>query len=276
MTAPSKDQLEYLPNRVVVSLTGPDTIMLLERLVTHNTADWSVGEARYGALLTPQGKVIADFLALRTQDGVQLDTAKAHAGDLTKRLKMFRLRAQVEIQLRDDLVVVIHPGADKAGVVDPRHADLPRRSFQPAPGAKPAADYDALRLSLGIPEQGEDFGTAEVFPAEINLDLQGGIDLKKGCFVGQEVVSRMHRRGTIRKRTLIIHGSYMFRADEIHAKTGIGVVSSAFKDIALARIRIDRLARAEAENQPLRIGENTVTVEKPAWLQAEMAALLKP
>ena len=84
----------YLPHRAIVSLAGPDTITLLERLVTNDTTDWGPGTTRYGALLTPQGKVLADYLAVRTADGVLLDVSKTEVDALAKRLKLFRLRSR--------------------------------------------------------------------------------------------------------------------------------------------------------------------------------------
>ena len=203
-----------LPHRAVLSLRGPDTIALLERLVTHATDDWLAGETRYGALLTPQGKVIADYLALRTEDGVWLDVAADHVADLAKRLKLFRLRSQVEIDIRDDIFVFaavqgIEPDTETApngGQVlrDPRYPGGRVRVFATdrdwSTSTLTLDDYHADRITHGVPEQGVDFAAAEVFPADINMDVLGGVALNKGCFVGQEVVSRMHRRGKIRKR----------------------------------------------------------------------------
>ena len=96
----------YLGHRAVLSLSGPDTMTLLERLVTNPTDNWAPGDTRYGALLTPQGKVLSDFLALRTAEGVLLDTSKAYVEDLAKRLKLFRLRSKVEIEILEDVFVV--------------------------------------------------------------------------------------------------------------------------------------------------------------------------
>ncbi len=264
--------LEHLPNRAVLSLTGPDALILLERLVTHNTMDWQSGDARYGALLTPQGKVIADYIALRTDDGVLIDVAKDFAADLLKRLKMFRLRSEVEITLRDDLHVLVSDAPGDDTFVDPRHTELPFRQFSSTQSNAIANDYKAKRIALGIPEQSEDFGTAQVFPAEINMDLLGGVDLKKGCFVGQEVVSRMHRRGNIRKRTVAVHGTALEPGLDVMAPASLGVITSAGPDMALARIRIDRLAKSEGE--ALSVNDKPVSVEKTDWLQAEMAAFI--
>ena len=268
------DQLAALPDRAVLSLTGPDTLVLLERLVTHNTQDWSNGEARYGALLTPQGKVIADFIAVRSVDGVLLDVAAPFAPDLAKRLKMFRLRSAVEISPRDDLKVMVSPASHQGSALDPRSPDMPHRSFSGAADLPDADWYDGVRIACGIPEQGQDFGAAEVFPAEINMDLLGGVDLKKGCFVGQEVVSRMHRRGNIRKRTLVLRGDGLEPGTDILGPAVLGSVTSAVRNLALARVRIDRLAKAEADNQSIKVGDISAEIEKTDWLEAEMAAFL--
>ncbi|MCH9752210.1 MAG: folate-binding protein, partial [Alphaproteobacteria bacterium] len=203
----------HLPQRTIVSLRGPDTMALLERLVTNATTEWASGETRYGALLTPQGKIIADYLALRTDDGVILDVSKDHAADLAKRLKMFRLRSDVEIEVLDHLHVMASLAPDQVPLEgaayiyqDPRYPDGRTRVLVeetiPDANASALAAYHADRIANVVPEQGADFGAAEVFPAEINMDALNGVALNKGCFVGQEVVSRMHRRGKIRKRTL--------------------------------------------------------------------------
>ncbi|MEM8615654.1 MAG: folate-binding protein [Pseudomonadota bacterium] len=289
----------YLPQRAVLSLTGPDTITLLERLVTHNTANWVPGEARYGALLTPQGKVISDYLALRTADGVLLDSSAAHIEGLAKRLKVFRLRSDVTIAVVQDLFVIagleeathgVRPVSGALHVfVDPRYPGGRLRGFatkeswaawygyHPAEWSRPLDAYHEDRIANAIPEQDADFDTADVFPADINMDALGGIDLKKGCFVGQEVVSRMHRRGRIRKRSLPIsatsHVGFISGTD-IMAGTPVGTLTSVEGNLALGRVRIDRLSKAEADGATITVDDNPVTIEKPHWLQGEMTAFL--
>lgn len=277
----------HLPQRAVISLQGPDTIALLERLVTHATTDWPDGETRYGALLTPQGKVIADYLAVRTRDGVLLDVAKAHAGDLAKRLKMFRLRSQVDIDLREDLQVLasLQPAGDPLEDAtftysDPRYpggrarALIERSAPDPRPDA--IAAYHTDRIAHVVPEQGEDYGAAAVFPSEINMDVLHGVALNKGCFVGQEVVSRMHRRGKIRKRTLSVilpDGLAVQPGDEIKAPLPIGAVTSVSGTRALALVRTDRLNAAQQAGEEPSLHETPVRLEKPAWLGAELARM---
>lgn len=269
-------QTEYsqLENRAALSLKGPDTITLLERLVTNNTANWQSGEARYGALLTPQGKVIADFIGQRTDDGVLLDASSAHVEDLAKRLKMFRLRSDVAIELRTDLMVVSSASKNADLFADPRSEAMPRHGFAPSSEYPVAAEYDTARIANGIAEQGVDFATAAVFPADINMDLLGGVDLKKGCFVGQEVVSRMHRRGNIRKRTVTLKGKNLQPGSNLTADTLLGTVTSACSEQALALVRVDRLAKALAAGQDLTVDDKTVRLEETDWLKTEMAAFL--
>ncbi len=268
------DQLAALPRRAALSLTGPDTLPLLERLVTNKTSDWPPGQARYGALLTPQGKVIADFIALRTGDGVLLDVSADYCETLARRLAMFRLRSDVQIAPRDDLAITLARAPFDGGFADPRSPDMPYRMFARATDLPDADWYDAIRIASGVPEQGEDFGGAEVFPAEINMDRLGGVDLKKGCFVGQEVVSRMHRRGNIRKRTLVLHGRELTPGTDILAPAPLGTITSAAADLALARVRLDRLAKADG--QALSASDKPVTVKKTDWLQTEIEAFIQP
>lgn len=279
----------YLPHRAVLSLTGPDTIVLLERLVTNATNAWLPGEARYGALLTPQGKVLSDYLALRTDDGVLLDVSASHVDDLAKRLKLFRLRSAVEIARLENLNVVAgiedapdgaHPIAGAEHVyLDARYAGGRLRGLVTQPvkeSPNKISDYHADRIAHGIPEQGFDFGSAEVFPADINMDVLGGVALNKGCFVGQEVVSRMHRRGQIRKRTLpfsIAGGISIETGAELLAPTAVGSVTSYEGGHGLARVRVDRLLRAEAAGQTVTLNETPVTLTKPDWLVGELGAM---
>ncbi|WP_018148032.1 CAF17-like 4Fe-4S cluster assembly/insertion protein YgfZ [Henriciella marina] len=260
---------KILSDRSVLVLDGPDTIALLERLVTNNTHDWPIGEARYGALLTPQGKVIADFIAHRTEGGALLDVATHAVGDLSKRLQMFRLRAKVEIGVDGKQAVAI----GDEGAADPRAPELPKRSFV-EDGSAPTIsdeDWDAVRIPTGVAEWGRDFQGAEVFPWEINMDRQGGVDLKKGCFVGQEVVSRMHRRGKLRKRTIIVEGQNLQKSQSLEGETPVGEITSTAGNMALAIVRVDRLAKA---GDALTIDGKPAKILGPDWLKEELAAVL--
>ncbi|WP_300395995.1 folate-binding protein [Henriciella sp.] len=261
-----------LPNRSILVLDGPDTLALLERLVTNNTHDWDIGEARYGALLTPQGKVIADFIAHRTEAGALLDTATNAVGDLSKRLKMFRLRAKVEIDVDGKLAAAI----TEDGAPDPRSPELPKRGVVEIDSAPEMsqADWDKIRIPAGVAEWGQDFIGAEVFPWEINMDRQGGVDLKKGCFVGQEVVSRMHRRGKLRKRNVVIEGENLEAGQSVTASGSLGEITSATATHALARLRTDRLAKAIEDGETLLVEDQPVQLVRTEWLKQEIDASL--
>lgn len=288
----------YLPHRAVLSLRGPDTITLLERLVTNATDDWALGTTRYGALLTPQGKVLSDFLAVRMDDGILLDTAADFADDLAKRLKLFRLRSQVEIERLDDVFVIAGTEPATSGLrpisgaqhvyLDPRYPGGRLRGFatkeswaawygyHPAEWSRPINEYHIDRIAHSVPEQGADFGSADVFPADVNMDVLGGVALNKGCFVGQEVVSRMHRRGQIRKRTLMVSApsaDMLIAGADLIAQAPIGTVTSFEANQGLARIRIDRWLKAEAEGQAVTLNETLVTITKPDWLLREVEAM---
>ena len=259
------------PHRTLIRLAGPDTMALLERTVTNRVEDWDEGEMRYGALLTPQGKVIADYLALRTADGVLLDVHEDAAEDLMKRLKMFRLRAAVEIGMEDTQAAVYSENDQ-----DPRSAALRGRAYVPLAEAgdpMPDAEWHAHRIAAGVPEWGADYRAAEVFPTDINMDVMNGIDYRKGCFVGQEVASRMKRRGKIRKRTLALRGPALAAGADILAATPIGTVTSAQGDAGLALVRTDRLHKAITDRVALTCSGEPVSFCLPDWADAELSAL---
>ena len=136
------------------------------------------------------------------------------------------------------------------------------------------AEWDAIRIPAGVAEWGSDFVGAEVFPWEINMDRQGGVDLKKGCFVGQEVVSRTHRRGKLRKRTVVIEGKNLKSGQEVTAGAPVGEITSATVTHALARLRTDRLAKALQAGETLSVDGQPVQHIKTDWLEEELAASL--
>jgi len=265
--------MHRLPNRSILFLTGPDTLVLLERTVTHKVADWAEGEARYGALLTPQGKIIADYIAHRTAEGVCIDVHADAAEDLLKRLKMFRLRSAVEI-LRDEARV---SAIDLDGAADPRSAKLPKRAVVAAGEAAEALPgWDALAIAAGVPEWGRDYRAAEVFPTDINMDLMDGIDYGKGCFVGQEVASRMRRKALIRKRTVRVRGSALVAGAGVRAgESLLGTVTSAAGGEGLALLRTDRYAKSVQAGEPVSAGGAAAEIDGAPWLIAEVRSLIE-
>jgi folate-binding protein YgfZ len=263
---------QLLAHRSIVSVTGAEADTFLNGILTVSTIGIATGEIRYGGLLTPQGKVIADMLLAREDEAILLDCAAPIAASLLKRLQLFKLRAVVKIEERFDLGAIAFDGEP-----DPRDASAPRRRIGPRADPSPGdpARYHAARIAAGLPEQAFDFASEEVFPADINMDLLSGIDFKKGCFVGQEVVSRMKRRGTARRRTLKAAVPANTSAPSPVLTNGfeIGMLTSISGDTGLARVRIDRMAEAIAKNEAFTASGRPIRFDTPAWLAEELAAL---
>jgi folate-binding protein YgfZ len=252
-----------LTSRAVIEVGGPDWRSFLQGLLTQDVETLKVGEARFGALLTPQGRLLYDLFVVGTDDGCLLDVETSHRDALLQRLTMYRLRAKVELAASDLAVFAEFPGGS-AGVVDPRLPDLGRRIYGPATADADEAAYEAHRLALGVPGPA-DWGSETTYPIEADFDLLNGIDFKKGCFVGQETTSRMKRRGQIKSRMLpiVFEGRPPGPGTEILAgELRAGEVLSGMDGRAMALVRLDRALGAEltANGRPVR-------VETPAWAQ---------
>jgi folate-binding protein YgfZ len=268
--------LSLLPDRALLLVSGEEAEALLNRLFTRSMTGMEVGEARYSALLTPQGKLQFDFLVYRRADGFLLDAPARDAEALAKKLTMFKLRAKVTIAPQPDLAVAAAwgeapDGAPGEAYRDPRHALLgtrlvaPREALAALPTDEPA--YEAHRIALGVPKGGVDFVYGDTFVHDANLDLLHGVDFDKGCYVGQEVVSRVHHRNSARKRIVKVH--FEGPPPEVGAAmtagpAQIGTLTSLAGADGLASVRLDRLAEAEAEHQPVRAGAAPVAVTPPA------------
>lgn len=269
--------IALLPDRALVTVTGADATALLQGVLTCNVETLQAGEARLGALLTPQGKILFDFLMSRIPDGFRLDTAIDRAADLAKRLTLYRLRAAVDIKADPTVTVAAAwDGATTAAetdtVADSRHLDLGARLYAAA-GAFSAdaaeADYHAHRIALGVPEGGRDYAPGDAFPHEALMDQLGGVDFKKGCYVGQEVVSRMQHRGTARTRILTAEypeGEAAAPGLEVSAgQKVLGTTGSASGARGLVTLRLDRLGDALAAGEPLRADGKTLGVARPGY-----------
>jgi tRNA-modifying protein YgfZ len=257
-----------LADRAVVSITGADAPAFLQGLVTADVLALTPGAAAYAALLTPQGKMLFDFFVLRREDGYWLDAARAQLPELTKRLKMYKLRAKVEIAEMPELKVTA--SALHGDIADPRLAEMGFRSYTLEATPSRDAGYHAHRIGLGLADSQADLGQGEYFPHEANLDQLGGLSFSKGCYVGQEVVSRMEHRGTARSRMLpvTIAGGAPAKGTEIVADgKPLGTVLSSAGEGALALMRLDRLK--EARTAPVAEGR-PVRVMKPSWVRYEV------
>ena len=277
----------FLPDRGVVKVSGVDARDFLNGLVTTDVALLHPGLGRFGALLTPQGKITVDFLITVAPaghgGGFLIDCPRALAQSLADKLGFYKLRARVAVEnLSDSLGVLAAWDGEPAmkpdlAFADPRAAALGWRILVPEELAQKAADaigaelvdssaYDAHRIASGVPRGGLDFMYGDAFPHETNMDRLHGVDFDKGCYVGQEVVSRMQHRGTARTRTLRIildgpspePGAAILAGDK-----PVGTMGSTAGHNGLALIRTDRAADALAAGTPLTAGGLGIRLADP-------------
>lgn len=284
-----------LPERGVVKLAGADARHFLNNIVTNDIGQAGRDGARFAALLTPQGKIIADFIAVEIPpedgDGFFLDCPKALADTLVTKLTFYRLRAKVMIEnLSDALGVMAVWGDDAAALAksdsdyglcytDPRLPALGLRMILPPEltaqaatdldaAVADAADYDAHRIALGVPRGGQDFSYLDAFPHEADMDQLAGIDFGKGCYIGQEVVSRVEHRAAARNRVVPVRYDGPAPAQGVEIVAGdkpVGVMGSAIDGKGLALLRLDRVGDALAAGMPLEAGGVAIRAVKPAW-----------
>jgi folate-binding protein YgfZ len=279
-----------LPARGVVFVSGEDARGFLNNLLTSDVEHLEPVAARYAALLTPQGKILFDMIVLATEDGFVLDVARALIPDLLKRLGMYRLRAKVEIADHSGAHAVVAlwgapvPALEAIAAPDPRLAELGWRAVMSIEEADPLLaemgaeratpeDYDGHRVGLGVPEAGRDFMLGDAFPHEACMDQLGGVDFKKGCYVGQEVVARMQHKTVVRKRVVPVALPEGRPAEGAEVRAGelpAGFMGSSAGERGLAMLRLDRVADAIAAGQPLTAGGVPIRPLKPAWARFDV------
>jgi folate-binding protein YgfZ len=269
-------QAGLLQERAALRVSGAEARHFLHNLLTADIAGLQPDTAAYGALLTPQGKILFDMFVFDAGDGLLIDCARAQVDDLAKRLTFYRLRARIDIAIADALHVGVSPDrpVDGQSFADPRVTDMGWRYFSSA-AALPAGGYHMMRIGLGLADS-EDIGSGETFPHEANFDQLGGVNFAKGCYVGQEVVSRMEHRGTARSRILPVSlsGDAPPKGTEITSGARlVGTMLSSSGNRALALLRLDRLAEAA---EPLLTNGVTVTVHKPHWVRYDVPGAKTP
>ena len=235
-----------LTSRALLRIGGEAWRGFLQGLLTQDVESLQPGELRFGALLTPQGRLLFDLFIVGDEDGCLLDVEAQGRETLMQRLAIYRLRAKVTIASDETPVRALWDAEDAPDGWrrDPRLPGLGFRGYG-APGAANAseADYDRHRLALGVPGPA-DWAGEQTFPIEADFDLLAGIDFKKGCFVGQETTSRMKRRGAIKRRMLPIafEGPAPAPGAELLAGTlRAGEALSGADGAAIALVRLDRL-----------------------------------
>jgi hypothetical protein len=284
-----------LPDRGVVKVAGDDARAFLNGMLTTDVTKVTPERARFGALLTPQGKIIVDCIVAEASaedgGGFFLDCPKALAFDFVKKLNFYKLRTKVICEDLSEVLGVMAvwdgqndtKGADTDyGLVyaDPRLPELGQRIMLPPHRDKEVAadlgadlvdalDYEEHRIVLGVPRGGADFMYGDVFPHETDMDQLSGVDFDKGCYVGQEVVSRMEHRGSARTRIVPVDVDGAFAPEAglpvMAGDKQVGTTGAGWGNLALAMLRLDRLADAQAAGKPLVAGGIALKPRKPDW-----------
>ncbi len=278
-----------LPDRGVIKVAGDGARNFLHGLVTADILELTPGTARFCALLTPQGKIIADFIVTEAAagdgGGFFLDVRRSLCVSLVAKLNIYKLRAKVLVEDLSDMLGVLAAwdgsGTTKQGLsfADPRLPALGLRAMLPPHLAAAAAaelgatlvdagQYEAHRIALGVPEGGLDFSYGDAFPHETDMDQLGGVDFTKGCYVGQEVVSRMEHRGTARTRAVPVRYDGTAPAAGAAVTAGerqVGTMGSAAAGRGVALLRLDRVGDAMAQGESLAAGGVPIHLVKPDW-----------
>jgi tRNA-modifying protein YgfZ len=269
-----------LDDRGIIEVGGADATGFLQRLITNSVLNIPKGEGRYAGLLTPQGKLLFDFFVVPLPGGPEagylIDCSGEQTADLVKRLNLHKMRANIAVEDKSEkfAVAAIFGGEAAAGLEGLIYRDtraphmglrviVPRGVALAKLNCADASRYEAHRIAQGVPKGGVDFVHGDVFVHDMNLDSMNGVDFKKGCYVGQEVVARVHYRNSARKRVVKIHfdGPAPAPGTLIMAgETNIGQAGSTAGDNGLAMVRLDRLAEARAAGVALKAGDVAVDI----------------
>ncbi|WP_214475924.1 folate-binding protein YgfZ [Mesorhizobium sp. dw_380] len=265
-----------LKDRALISVSGPDAEHFLQNILTTDLDALRESEAKPGALLTPQGKILFDFLISRAgENAFRLECRADISDDFIRRLMLYRLRAKVEISKSEQAFVTIAWGTesiasetDPTALADRRFHESVTRSYAGTAETGDDDAWQAFRIAHGVAESGADYALGDAFPHDVLLDEMGGVGFRKGCYVGQEVVSRMQHRGTARRRLLIVQAGLPLPAAGTEVTVEgrpVGTLGSNSGATGLAIARVDRVKAALDASQPILAGDVPVTLAIPAW-----------
>jgi folate-binding protein YgfZ len=270
----------HLEDRAILAVSGAEARPFLQGLITNDLDRLKSGIGLYAALLSPQGKIAFDFLLAEGDGAILIDCARPQRDALLKKLKLYRLRTPVTIEPRDQLNVYVnlrgHPDNRPASYAeraitfaDPRHEGLGLRSIgavaEMPRGLAAASAYHAARLVLGIPEAG-DFGFEKIFALDAGLEELHGVAFDKGCYVGQELTSRMKHRATARKRLFLVQSETRLPpigTEILDGTQSLGEIVSSYGSTGFALVRQDRLG---ADPGHVTAGDISVALIRPSWL----------
>jgi tRNA-modifying protein YgfZ len=264
--------LATLTGRSIIALAGDDVSSWLQNLITADTDAQPISTVSAAALLTPQGKILFDFLVWKQGDAsLALECRTENAAALAQRLMFYKLRAKVEIAQPQAVAIIVLANEMDGASRDMRFSDpIFRKVAFTSNASTDEAMYTKLRIENGVAESGADYALGDVFPHDVNLDQIGGVGFKKGCFVGQEVVSRMQHRGTARRRIVSVEADTDLQSAgamiEAQGKE-IGTLASTHSNVGLAILRLDRLVEAKANGIAPNVGGKALTVRLPTGAQ---------
>lgn len=259
-------------DRALIRASGPDARNFLNNLLTQNLELSGASKVQYGALLTPQGKIVTDVMIWEDDQSLVLEVDRANGGDLLKRLTMYKLRAQVFLEdISNQLAAVWSRVPFDGGFCDPRLEALGWRGVASGDVASGdgAAALNSHRIALGVPDLARDAAPEEVFALEALLEELNGVDFQKGCFIGQENVSRMKRRATTRRKfcPVVFEGVPPPFGTPIRAgEAELGSVRTGMEGRAIALLRLDRALGAADKGEQLFAGETPIRLDPPDWL----------
>ncbi|WP_395447501.1 YgfZ/GcvT domain-containing protein [Aminobacter sp. UC22_36] len=265
-----------LADRAIIDVSGPDAEHFLQNILTLDLDALGRSEAKPGALLAPQGKIMFDFLVSRSGDNaLRLECRADIADDFVRRLMLYRLRGKADISKQDQPDIAVTWQDDSAAsqsdstVRDSRFQQPVFRHYGTPPAVSASeTDWHSFRIDNGVAESGPDYALADAFPHDVLLDQMGGIGFKKGCFIGQEVVSRMQHRGTARRRVLLVSAASGLPAPGTELRADgkvIGTLGSVDGSNGLAIARIDRVKAALDAGSAITADNVTVALAIPAW-----------
>jgi folate-binding protein YgfZ len=259
-----------LPARAVIEIGGDDRVAFLQGLVSNDVAEAAPGRAIWAALLTPQGKYLADFFILADGDRLLLDAERAQAPLLVQRLTRFRLRSKATIRVADELLVYVGwDGAPEGAAItaaDPRLPEAGWRMFSstPLPTNATEDDWDRHRLTLGLPDGTRDLEPEKSVLLEAGFDELHGVSWSKGCYMGQELTARTKYRGLLKRRLVPVTADGPLPqpgTQVLRDGTEVGSMRSGRDGMGLAVLRLD------AFDSPLVCGAARLTVRVPGWMQ---------
>lgn len=243
--------------RALLRVSGADHVAFLQGLVTQDLARVARDGVAYGALLSPQGKVLADFFLVQADGAILIDLAAGLADDLVKRLTLFKLRSKVVIEPVDLPVTRGTGPMPKGAFADPRDPSMGWRLYGHALTQGPEPDWDALRVAARVPETGIELRIGESYILELGYERLNGVDFRKGCYVGQEIIARMHHKTELRRRLMVVSLSQPVPVGtQVLTESGkdAGTVYTQAGGRGLAHLRVERA------QGPLRAGDARLEV----------------